>query len=70
MDNIIHFPGTTKGRIDPQDILAGAQQEGLKMVVVLGYDANDEEYFASSTGDAAEIVLLLQRMNLILLSPP
>ena len=53
------FPGPTKGIIPVKNVLKGA--EDLAMVVILGYRKDGTEYFASSTGDAPECAFLAHR---------
>jgi len=49
-----------------EDILENAKIH-LKNVVILGYNKDDSEYFASSISNAAEVVWLLERCKKILL---
>lgn len=44
-------------------VLRDAMKADLKTVVVVGYDQNGEEYFASSIGDGAEVCWLLQEAD-------
>jgi hypothetical protein len=57
--SISDFPGSTRGNVPVVNVLKGA--EDLAMVVVLGYRRDGTEYFASSTGDAPECAFLCQR---------
>lgn len=49
-------------------ILHDALTEGLTAVAVLGYDANGEEWFATSLGAIADLMLLLRRAEYRLVS--
>lgn len=46
--------------IPPADILSGALAANLDSVMVIGWDGGGDLYVASSTGDAAELILLLE----------
>ena len=48
-------------------VLEGALAAELDAVVVLGYDKNGDEYFASSNADGGDVVWLMERMKLKLL---
>lgn len=65
---LVNFPGVTRLDTDPALVLESALKEGkLKRVVILGYDEDEEEYFASSIADGGEVVWLMERMKLKLL---
>ena len=66
-DNVIEFNGYTKNDIDPNKPLTGALDK-LKMCVVLGYEHDGKEYFAASTGNAPEVVFLVERFKHFLLT--
>ncbi len=66
-ENVVTFPGITTLDIPPERILQKAGEAGLMDVVVLGYDKNGDEYFASSVADGAEVLWLLERLKLQLL---
>ncbi len=52
----------------PERILQEALDEGLNMVVVIGYDADGNEYFSSSVADGGTTLWLLERTKLKLLT--
>lgn len=52
----------TRLDIPPDRVLEGAVGE-LTCVVVVGYDHDGEEYFASSTADDERILWLLERLK-------
>jgi hypothetical protein len=64
---LLHFNGVTRLNLDPESVLEAAQGR-LKGVVVIGYDQDGEEYFASSYADGGEVLWLLERSKLRLLT--
>lgn len=68
-DNIVNLPCITRFDIPPDRVLEGAigQMEG---VVILGYDRDGYEYFASSYADGGDVLWLLERCKQALLSTP
>lgn len=67
-DNVIVLPVVTKLDIPADRILDGALEDKLDKVVVLGYDMEGEEYFASSIADGGEVIWLIERAKLKLLN--
>lgn len=63
MGDVVGFRGVTRLDIDPARVLAEAQAAGLTAVVITGYDADGNEYFASSVADGANVLWLLARMQ-------
>jgi len=61
-DNVINFPGLTTLNIDPDKVIEAAKGK-LEMVVIVGYDKDGFEYFASSDPDGPEILWILQRAS-------
>lgn len=57
----------TRLDIPAERVLNGAAEAKLERVVVLGYDADGEEYFASSIADGGSVLWLLERLKLRLL---
>ena len=66
MADIIQANIDTVLDLPPDKILEGAKGK-LKTVVILGYDHDDDNYFASSTSDSAEILWLLKCCEKVLL---
>jgi hypothetical protein len=64
--DIVNFPGISYLDLPPDRILEGASGK-LDRVVVIGYTADGQEYFASSIADGGEVVWLMERMKLKLL---
>lgn len=65
---IIRWAGVTKHDLPVERIIEGAQAADLKCIVVLGYDPEGGEYFASSISDGADVLWLLERLKLKLLT--
>lgn len=60
MSNIIKLDIPTTGDIPVSTILEGANEADLQEVVVIGWVVGEGHYFATSSGDAAAILLLLE----------
>ena len=67
MSNVIPFNGITRLDIDP-DLVIEQIRGRLEGVVILGYNKNGEEYFASSYADGGDVLWLIERMKLALLT--
>ena len=52
----------------PADQVIMAAVGELKHVVILGYDRNDNEYFASSYASGPEVIWLLERAKNIIIN--
>ena len=59
MGELIDFPEGTLGDVPIEGVLEGAKL--LQMVCIMGYNADGDEYFASSSGEIKEINWLLDR---------
>lgn len=66
MSNVIRLPCITTLDLDPDVILEGTAGK-LKTVVILGYDQDGEEYFASSVADGGTVIWLMERCKKALL---
>lgn len=53
--------------VSPSRILADAMEAGMSEVVVIGFDRDNEEYFAASEADAGAVLYHLERAKLRLL---
>jgi len=63
---LLHFPGDTRARIDPDDVLRGAL--GLcHDVVLIGIDREGRSFIASSIGTVPEVNMALDQAKLNLL---
>jgi len=67
MTNVIPFTGITKLDLDPDMVIEQIKGK-LEGVVIMGYTKDGEEYFASSYADGGNVLWLLERMKLQLLS--
>lgn len=65
--NVILFSGITRLPLPPDRILESAIGQ-LESVVIFGYDKEGEEYFASSIADGGEVLWLMKRTELKLLT--
>ena len=66
MSNVITFNGVTKLDLPPDRILEAAVGQ-LEGVIIIGYDLEGNEYFASSYADGGTTLWLLERMKKMLL---
>lgn len=67
--DIFEFNGVTRLDMDPDRLLQAAVGK-LETVVIVGYDKDGREFFASSVADGAESLWLLQRSAHKLLCMP
>lgn len=67
VSKIIEFTGITKLDLPPDRILENAKGK-LQGVVLLGYDHDELEFFASSFADGGTVIWLLERCKQLLLS--
>lgn len=67
MSNVIDLPVVTKLDLDPQRVLQKALEAGLTEVVIIGFNPNGDEYFASSVSDGGAVLWHLERSKLKLL---
>ena len=65
-DNVIPIGGVTYLDIDP-DLMLKNTIGTLDSVVIIGYDKDGGEYFASSIADGPEVLWLLEQLKLKLL---
>jgi len=64
---IIPFNGITRLDIDPDMVLENTKG-ALEGVIIIGYDKDGQEYFASSYADGGDVLWLLERMKMRLLN--
>ena len=64
-DNVVKFHGATRLDLSPDQVLQEAIGE-VETVVVLGWDKDGTEYFASSVADGGTVVWLLERCKKML----
>ncbi len=70
MGNVVVLDVVTTEDVPPERILNGAQDAGMTEVVVVGFDRNGQEYFASSVADGGSALWHLERAKLRLLRMP
>jgi hypothetical protein len=66
MTNVVRFTGITKLDMPADHVLESALGK-LEGVVILGYDKDGQEYFASSYTDGGDMLWLLERAKKALL---
>lgn len=66
MGKVIPFNGITRLDLPPDRILEGAKGK-LEGVVIMGWDTEGKEYFASSYADGGTVLWLAERMKKMLL---
>ena len=66
---VIQFRGITRLNLDPDTVLENNKGK-LEGLVILGYDKDGEEYFASTYADGGEVLWLLERCKKMLLEVP
>ena len=59
---VIPLGGVTRLNLPPDRVLEGAKDH-LKDVVIMGYDHDGKEYFASSIADGGAVLWLMERMK-------
>jgi hypothetical protein len=67
MSNIVYLQCVTSLDLPPDRLLESATGK-LKAVVIIGYDEDDNEYFASSIADGGTVIWLMEKMKLALLN--
>jgi len=65
MGEVIDMNGGTRGDVPVVDVLENAKK--LQMVTIMGYDADGNEYFATSSGDYQENAWLAGRFIKLLM---
>jgi hypothetical protein len=58
---VLPFTGVTSLDMDPMVILDAAKDAGMTEVVICGFDADGNEYFAASVADAGGVGFHLDR---------
>lgn len=66
---VIQFRGITRLNLDPDTVLENNKGK-LEGLVILGYDKDGDEYFASTYADGGEVLWLLERCKKMLLEVP
>lgn len=60
-ENVVNFTGITRLDISVDRVLEAALKEGMSEVVITGFDADGDEYFASSQASGADVLWHLER---------
>ena len=58
----------TKLDVPPKRVIEGAVEANLKSVVIIGFDEDGDEYFASSIADGGTVMFLMERAKFKLLN--
>lgn len=69
MSNVVRFTGITTLDLDADHVLESALGK-LNGVVVVGFDKDGQEYFASSYADGGDVLWLFERAKKQLLEMP
>jgi hypothetical protein len=67
MSNVIPFNGITKLDLNPDIVLENTKGK-LEGFFICGHDKDGQEYFASTYADGGDVLWLLERMKLRLLT--
>lgn len=67
MGDVVNFGGITSLDLPPDQVLEAALGK-LSSVVVIGYDNEENEYFGNSIAGGPEVVWLLERLKMKLLT--
>ena len=70
MGKVIPYTGITKLDSPPERVLDQAKERQLEGVIVLGFDADGDEYFVASYADGGTILWLMERLKMRLLAVP
>ena len=55
MSNVVKFTGESRLPLNPDDVLEAAMKQ-MSSVLVIGIDKDGNNYYASSSGDLAEML--------------
>ena len=66
MSNVIPLNNVTRLDLPPDRVLDGAKGQ-LEGLVILGYDKDGEQYFASTYADGGDVLWLLEKCKQALL---
>lgn len=62
MGDVVRFTGITRLDLNPDDVRDNIP-DGMEGIVVMGYTAEGEFYFASSYADGAQLIYLAEVMK-------
>jgi hypothetical protein len=60
---VVVFPGITKLDIPAERVLEAAKLAELTDIVIVGYDKDENEWFASSIADGGTVLWLMERLK-------
>jgi hypothetical protein len=60
MGEVIRPDFVTKLDVPIDDVINGAKETKFESIIVIGWTEDEGHYFASSTGDAAEMLFILE----------
>ena len=65
-DNVVKFPGTTFGKINPETIAENFSEvaKGLDSVIICGFTKEGEFYFATSEGEIKDNVWIIENAKM------
>lgn len=67
---VIEWGGLTRLDVPADRVIRKALDAGMEAVVICGFDAEGNEYFASSLADGGDVLWHLERAKLKLLQVP
>jgi hypothetical protein len=70
LGEVVYPPFVTCLDIPAERVVEAAKEADLESVVVLGYDRDGDEYFASSFAGSPEVIYLMERLKKKLLEMP
>lgn len=68
MGKVVYLGCVTSLDLPADRVLDAAKERQLDGVVVMGYDKDGQEYFASSYADGGNVIWLMERLKLKLLT--
>lgn len=70
MGEVVTLSAPTRLDLPVDRVIDAAKEAGLQTVVILGYDRDGDEYFASSYADGGNVLWLMRRCEKKLLEMP
>lgn len=61
MGDVVRMNMVTRLDISPDAVIEAASEANLACVVIIGFDADGNEYFASSKADGADVLWHIER---------
>jgi hypothetical protein len=60
-DNVVDLPVITTLDIPAEKVLQGATEAEMQDIMIIGYDKDGQEYFASSFSDGGKALWMMER---------